>query len=272
MNASIGFIGGGNMAASLIGGLREAGCAGERIVVAEPDSARREQLRADYSVRTTEHNADTLAQDFVVLAVKPQVLPTVCRHLQPRAGDCGCAFISIAAGIRSASIDRWLGGGQAIVRCMPNTPALLQCGATGMFANAAVSDTQREQAEAILASVGLTVWVKEEALLDAITAVSGSGPAYYFLLMEAMSEAGVELGLDADTAQQLVTQTALGAARMMAQSDDSAATLRANVTSKGGTTEQAIRSFEQNGFRGMVKQALRAARDRSIELADELDQ
>ena len=272
MNASIGFIGGGNMAASLIGGLREAGCEGERIVVAEPDNARREQLRADYGVRTTGHNADTLAQDFIVLAVKPQMLHAVCRHLQPRASDSRAVFVSIAAGIRSASIDRWLGGGQAIVRCMPNTPALLQCGATGMFANTAVSTTQREQAEAILASVGLTVWVEDEALLDAITAVSGSGPAYYFLLMEAMTDAGVALGLDAGTAQQLVTQTALGAARMMAQSNDSAAGLRANVTSRGGTTEQAIRSFEQNGFRDMVKQALQAARDRSIELADELDQ
>ncbi len=272
MNASIGFIGGGNMAASLIGGLREAGCNANNIIVAEPDAARREQLQSRFGVPTTEHNADTLKQDFVVLAVKPQAMHEVCSELQPQLADNDCAFVSIAAGIRSNSIDRWLGGNRAIVRCMPNTPALLQCGATGMFANARVSEAQRQQAEAILASVGITVWVDDEALLDAITAVSGSGPAYYFLMMEAMSEAGVELGLDADTAQQLVTQTALGAARMMAQSNDSAATLRANVTSKGGTTEQAIRSFEQNGFRDMVKQALQAARNRSIELADELDQ
>ena len=272
MNASIGFIGGGNMAASLIGGLREAGCNANNIIVAEPDAAHREQLQSRFGVTTTEDNADTLKQDFVVLAVKPQAMHEVCSELQPQLADNDCAFVSIAAGIRSNSIDRWLGGNRAIVRCMPNTPALLQCGATGMFANARVSEAQRQQAEAILASVGITVWVDDEALLDAITAVSGSGPAYYFLMMEAMSDAGVELGLDAATAQQLVTQTALGAARMMAQSEDSAATLRANVTSKGGTTEQAIRSFEQNGFRDMVKQALQAARDRSIELADELDQ
>ncbi len=272
MNASIGFIGGGNMAASLIGGLREAGCNANNIIVAEPDAAHREQLQSRFGVTTTEDNADTLKQDFVVLAVKPQAMHEVCSELQPQLADNDCVFVSIAAGIRSNSIDRWLGGNRAIVRCMPNTPALLQCGATGMFANARVSEAQRQQAEAILASVGITVWVDDEALLDAITAVSGSGPAYYFLMMEAMSDAGVELGLDAATAQQLVTQTALGAARMMAQSEDSAATLRANVTSKGGTTEQAIRSFEQNGFRDMVKQALQAARDRSIELADELDQ
>ncbi len=270
MKSSIGFIGGGNMAASLIGGLIAAGQPAGAILVAEPDAARRAQLQNDFGVHTSDDNAQVLTQDFVVLAVKPQILHAVCEALRQAATTATCTFVSIAAGVRSASIDHWLGGGRAIVRCMPNTPALRRCGATGMFANAAVSDTARAQADAILASIGITVWVDDEHLLDAITAVSGSGPAYYFLMMEAMTEAAVALGLDTASARRLVTQTALGAAQMMAHSELDAATLRANVTSKGGTTEQAILHFELAGFRDMVQQAMQAAQRRSQELALEL--
>lgn len=270
MNTSIAFIGGGNMAASLIGGLRQAGCSADNILVAEPDAGRRQRLQSDHGVRTSADNSETLQQDIVVLAVKPQILQPVCRQLQQASDDRNPTFVSIAAGVRCQSIDNWLGGGRAIVRCMPNTPALLQCGATGMFANAAVDEAAKARADTILSSVGITVWVDNEDLLDSITAVSGSGPAYFFLMMEAMAQTGEQLGLDSDTARRLVGQTALGAARMVVESELDAATLRANVTSKGGTTEQAILSFEQAGFRDMVKQALTAARQRSVALANEL--
>ena len=183
-------------------------------------------------------------------------------------------FISIAAGIKSTDIDNWLGNAddtqQAIVRCMPNTPALVQCGAAGLFANSAVSDSQKQQAEKIMQAVGIVIWVDNEAQINAVTAVSGSGPAYFFLMMEAMQQAGEKLGLSSDVAQQLVLQTALGAARMAIENDLPPAELRKMVTSKGGTTEQAILSFESAGYQQIVLDALQAANDRSISLADEL--
>ena len=213
---------------------------------------------------------------IIILAVKPQLLKSVCQQLSP--ADTDTLFISIAAGIKSTDIDRWLHAGTAlsadqplaIVRCMPNTPSLLQCGASGLNANDQVSDTQRDQAQAILEAVGIVSWVDSEALLNAVTAVSGSGPAYYFLMMEAMQRAGEKLGLSEDVSRQLVLQTALGAARMAIENDASPAELRQMVTSKGGTTEQAILSFQSDGFEEIVEKALQAANDRSISLADEL--
>ena len=270
MNASIAFIGGGNMAASLIGGMCHAGTPAEKILVAEPDEPRRQWLGDEFGVTTTSLNTDCLQQDIVVLAVKPQILQQICTELAAHIDARAPTFVSIAAGIRSDAIDDWLGGDRAIVRCMPNTPALLQCGATGLFANAAVAESMRTLADDILSSVGINVWVEQEDKLDAITAVSGSGPAYFFLMMEAMQQAAEQLGLDTDTAQKLVSQTALGAARMNAQSELDAATLRNNVTSKGGTTEQAILSFENADFRTIVSDALRAAYERSQSMADEL--
>jgi pyrroline-5-carboxylate reductase len=266
----IAFIGGGNMASSLVGGLIDSGTAASNILVCEPDAASRLRLTADFGINTSADNSDCLAMDIIVLAVKPQVMQQVCTDLAGAINQQTPTFISIAAGIPANAMDAWLGGNHAIVRCMPNTPSLLGCGATGMFANSRVSAASKQAAEAILASVGITVWVDDETLMDAITAVSGSGPAYYFLMMEAMTQAAIELGLDADTAEKLVSQTALGAARMNAENADDAATLRNRVTSPGGTTEQAILSFEQAGYRDMVKAALTAARDRSISLADEL--
>ncbi|HHO58927.1 MAG TPA: pyrroline-5-carboxylate reductase [Thiotrichales bacterium] len=270
MTAIIGFIGGGNMAASLIGGMIQAGRAASEIIVAEPDIERGQALSQQFGVVTTQDNTATLQCDSLILAVKPQVMRKVCEQLQTAMGSPAPLFISIAAGIVSRDIDRWLGGDRAIVRCMPNTPALLQCGATGMVANERVSTAQKQLAETILAAVGLTVWVESEDQINAVTAVSGSGPAYFFLMMEAMQAAGEQLGLTADTAQQLVLQTALGAARMASEKQIPPATLRQQVTSKGGTTEQAIASFERNHFRQIVMQALQAANDRSISLAEEL--
>jgi len=270
----IGFIGGGNMAGSLIGGLINSGHLAADIIVNEPDETKGKALTAEFSVCT---GADINILDeceIIVLAVKPQILRTVCLQLAKRPTD-NRLFISIAAGVKSTDINRWLSQNdtsqqQAIVRCMPNTPALLQCGASGLFANESVTDTQKQQAENVLNAVGLVIWVESEDLLNAVTAVSGSGPAYFFLLMEAMQKAGEKLGLTTDIAQQLVLQTALGAARMATESDLPPADLRENVTSKGGTTEQAILSFQSVDFQEIVFQALKAANDRSISLADEL--
>jgi len=272
MSTSIAFIGGGNMASSLIGGLTSSAEPPAHILVAEPNAEQREQLAQQFSIQTTANNSDALKADVVVLAVKPQLLQTVCRQLGETLGQSNPQplFISIAAGVRSADIDRWLGGNQAIVRCMPNTPSLLQSGATGLYANPQVNTRQKTLAENILQAVGITLWVNREDKLDAVTAVSGSGPAYFFLLMEAMQRAGVKLGLEPETAEKLVIQTALGAALMADNSDVDVATLRARVTSKGGTTEQAIRSFQAANFEQLVENALKAASDRSQTLADEL--
>lgn len=271
MFPSITFIGGGNMAASMIGGLLADGCPPAQITVAEPDHDKLAQLRQTFGINTrSDNNQAIAAAQIVVLAVKPQIMQPVCRALTATVQKTAPLLISVAAGIRSDDINRWLGGDCAIVRCMPNTPALLRCGATGLFANMRVTAQQRDHAEHILRAAGITLWVKEEKMLDAVTAVSGSGPAYFFLLMEAMTAAGESLGLDHDTAKKLTLQTALGAARMASESDVDAATLRARVTSKGGTTEAAIRTFQENGFEQLVLRALSAAQHRATELADTL--
>ena len=270
MNAGIAFIGGGNMATSLVGGLIAAGTAPASILVAEPDAKQREQLGRQFGIAVTDNNLETLEQNVVVLSVKPQLLQTVCRQLAPAARVAEPLYVSIAAGIRTGDIARWLGSNVAVVRCMPNTPALIRCGATALYASSTVNETQKQQAEAILQAAGLTTWVEEESLLDAVTAVSGSGPAYFFLLIEAMQKAAVELGLDSETANRLTLQTALGAARMANESGLAAEELRARVTSKGGTTAAAIASFEHNDFHIHVSSALQAAYNRSRELADEL--
>ncbi len=259
------------MAASLIGGLIDAGTAASDITVAEPDENQRQTLAGQFKVNTSADNNDTLKCEVVLLAVKPQLLKTVCQQLDGNKINNNL-FISIAAGIKSTDINNWLGASNehAIVRCMPNTPALLQCGATGLFANTAVNETQKQQAETIMKAVGIIIWVDSEAQINAVTAVSGSGPAYFFLMMEAMQEAGEKLGLSSEIAQQLVLQTALGASKMAVENKASPAELRQMVTSKGGTTEQAILSFQSANFQQIVLNALQAANDRSISLADEL--
>ncbi len=270
MNPSIAFIGGGNMASSMIGGLHAGGVQADEITVAEPDSGRRELLANRYGVNTCANNTDTLKSTVVILAVKPQIMQTICRELATSELVRTPLYISIAAGIRAAAIEHWLSAPVSLVRCMPNTPALLQCGATGMFANPRVDAEQHHLAEHILQAAGITAWVGDEAQLDAITALSGSGPAYFFLLMEAMQAAGVELGLEIATARRFTLQTALGAARMAIESDDEPVQLRARVTSEGGTTQSAINSFTKSGFQLQVLNALRAAHTRSLELAEEL--
>lgn len=257
------------MAASLIGGLLAKGVPATSIHASEPSAERRTELQLGLGIHCHADNSQACQDaDLIVLAVKPQIMREVC---QPLANSLtpNQLVISIAAGINCASLQKWLQH-QAVVRCMPNTPALLQQGISGLFAAEAVSPQQRKQTEAVLNAVGDSVWVNQEQLLDAVTAVSGSGPAYFFLLMEAMTEVGVQLGLEPATAARLAQQTALGAAQMACQSDVDLATLRQRVTSPQGTTDAAIRSFESDGFRPMVERALQAAADRSAELASQL--
>jgi len=195
----IGFIGGGNMAGSLIGGLINAGYSAADIMVSEPDETRLQTLKDDFKVKVSLDNNDTLNCEIIILSVKPQLLKTVCLQLGRQLDHSkinNSLFISIAAGVKSTDINRWLNNNQPIVRCMPNTPALLQCGATGLFANELVTDRQKQQAEKIMQAVRITIWVDNEDQLNAVTAVSGSGPAYFFLMMEAMQQAGEKLGLN----------------------------------------------------------------------------
>jgi pyrroline-5-carboxylate reductase len=267
----ISFIGAGNMAKSLIGGLIADGCDASRLWAADPEEAQLAALRARHPVHTTRDNAEAArVAEVLVFAVKPQQLRTVAQTLAPIVSERQPLVVTIAAGVRATDLERWLGGAAAIVRAMPNTPALVQSGATALHANARVSGQQRDQAEAILRAVGLTLWLDDEALMDAVTALSGSGPAYYFLVMEALEQGARTLGLDAQTARLLTLQTAFGAAKMALESSEDAATLRARVTSKGGTTEQALRVLEEGQLRELFAKALAAARDRSRELAQML--
>ena len=267
----IAFIGAGNMATSLIGGLLAQGIPASHIRASEPGSEQRTKVADEYGIEVFENNADAVSgADVVVLATKPQVLKGVCQALAPSLQPQQL-IVSIAAGITCASLSAWLGD-LAIVRCMPNTPALLRQGVSGLYANAKVSAAQRQQAEQLLSAVGLALWLDKEQLIDAVTAVSGSGPAYFFLLIEAMTAAGEQLGLPRATAAQLTLQTALGAARMATESAVDATELRRRVTSPNGTTEAAIKSFQAGGFETLVQQALDAAAKRSAELAEQLGQ
>lgn len=262
---TIAFIGAGNMAGSLIRGLQSSGTPAEQIVAADPAQAQLDAL-ADLGVKTTGDNAQAVAKaDVVVLAIKPQIAGTVIQQLP--ALDANQLVISIIAGIDMRSLQDWLGAGQPIVRCMPNTPALLGAGITGLFANSAVNKDQCDHAEQILNAVGSSVWVGQETLLDAVTAVSGSGPAYYFLLMESMVASAQALGLDAETSRKLVVETARGAALMACEPQADPATLRRNVTSPAGTTEAALNVLKEHGLPMAVDEALRAAKDRAETLA-----
>ncbi len=271
MKSHITFIGAGNMAGALIGGLLADGVAPELLIATDPSTEKCQALRAAAGIRTLQDNRAAVADaDVVVLAVKPQVLKEVALELADRLQQTRPLVISIAAGIRCASLQAWLGGNIPLVRTMPNTPAMIQAGASVLYATPGVSSSQREQAESLMRAVGLTQWVEDETLMDTVTALSGSGPAYYFLIMEAMEAAAQQLGLAPETARLLTLQTALGAARMALESSDSPATLRARVTSPGGTTERAVAALEDGGIRELFQRALRAARDRSVELSDDL--
>ncbi|WP_417533807.1 pyrroline-5-carboxylate reductase [Marinobacterium stanieri] len=266
----IAFIGAGNMARAIIGGLLENGFAAANIWAAEPDASRLQDLAEQGLKTTSDNNEAVAAADMVILAVKPQIMQAVASELADAAQKHQPLFVSIAAGISLDALDRWLGGNAAVVRCMPNTPSLVQTGASGLFANARVSEQQRNLATQAMEAVGIALWVQNEAELDVVTAISGSGPAYYFLMMEAMTAAGTKLGLSEETARGLTLQTALGAARMASSSDVDAAELRRRVTSPKGTTEQAILTFQAEGLEAIVEKAMVACRDRAEAMAAEL--
>lgn len=269
--ARIAFIGGGNMTRSLLGALLRNGTGASTIRVAEPDESTALPLATDFGVSVFGDGREAAVQaDIVVLSVKPQVMRSVCEQIAPILTVRHPLILSVAAGLRIEQLDAWLGGGYPIVRCMPNTPALIGAGATGMFANARVSRSQRTQAESILAGSGLTVWVDEEPLMDTVTGVSGSGPAYFLLVMEALEDAAAAQGLPRDTARTLAIQTCLGAARLAAEDGEAPARLRERVTSPGGTTQAALEVFAQGGLRELVADAVAAATARGRELSQEL--
>ncbi len=267
MADSIAFIGGGQMAGALIGGLLKAGHPAARLSVAEPDAARAKVLRDTFNISVKPAAEAVIGAQIVVLAVKPQVMNEAVRGLKLAAGT---TVISIAAGVRLASLRAWLGNSVLLVRCMPNTPALLGAGITGLYAETP-SPALHAQAEIVLRAAGECVWVDREEMLDAVTALSGSGPAYYFWLTEVLRDAGTALGLAPETAAKLARQTLIGAARVAEHSADDVSRLRANVTSKGGTTEAALNHLESNGGRDLFARALAAAQHRAHELGDALE-
>ena len=260
------FIGGGNMARALIGGLQTNGYLMSDINVIEPDAEKRIQLKADFGVSVTEQLPSVAMADIVVLAVKPQQL----RDLSIFLGSLlqKQLLISIAAGIRAKDIARWLGGYQSIIRVMPNTPAQIQLGVSALYAMPEVTQAQHVQAETILKAVGEILWLDEETKMDAVTAISGSGPAYVFYFIEAMQQAALELGLNEEQAKTLSLQTFIGASKLAKQSHEPPATLRSQVTSKGGTTEQAILTMESAAVKSSIIKAAKAAAARSEELGD----
>ena len=265
----ISFIGAGNMARSLIGGLLNDHYPAENIVASDHDAQQRSQVSANLGIATYADNSEAIeGADIIVLAVKPQVMAELCREIKPLITDRKPLIVSIAAGIRSDVLSEWLGESHAVVRTMPNTPSLVGAGATALYATDKVSEQQRQQAESILRAVGLALWVEDEAKMDAITAISGCGPAYFFLVMEVMQQVGEKLGLDADTARLLTLQTGFGATKMALESELECAELRRRVTSPGGVTERAIDKLLAGNIDNLFTEALTTAEQRSIELAN----
>ena len=260
------FIGGGNMAAAMIGGLIQKGFAASDIKVAETSPERRAWLESGFGVGTHANAAEVIAADVIILAVKPQQLAEVLRALPPLQPEQ--LVLSIAAGVRAADISRWLGGHPAVVRAMPNTPALVGAGIAGLFALPGVTTTQSAQAGSILEAVGHAVWVEQEAQIDVVTAISGSGPAYVFYFIEALERAGIDLGLPPDTARLLTLQTFFGAAALAIKDKSPPAELRARVTSKGGTTERGLIALEEGGVAYAIGLAARAAAERAAEMGE----
>lgn len=268
----IGFIGAGNMANSLIRGMIAKGAEKTSIWAADLDSGKLDTLKSECGIKTASSAEIARTADIIVLAVKPQVMKIVCTELKALLVERSPLIISIAAGITVSHLSHWTGANTAVIRCMPNTPALVGKGASGLYANEYVSEAQKELAEEVMSSVGICVWVEQESAIDAITALSGSGPAYFFLFMESMQKSAQEMGLSEDVARILTNQTALGAAELAMASNETTERLRLNVTSPGGTTEQAIKQFQLGNLPELVDKALKSAQARSIELATQLDE
>jgi pyrroline-5-carboxylate reductase len=259
------------MASAIIGGMLESGFIAENIWTSAPNDSHLQTIKQRFGVRITTDNRYCAQQaDILVLAVKPQVMRQVCEDIAPLVQNTRPLVVSIAAGLEAATLDQWLGGGLPLVRVMPNTPSLVGKGAAGLFANDEVNEQQRESIESIFSNIGTALWVEQESLLHAVTGLSGSGPAYFFLMLEALEEVAVEAGLEAATARKLAIQTMAGAAEMAARSEYDPAQLKRNVMSPGGTTEQAVNTFEQGGMRELVGSAYRNAVKRSREMSKEL--
>ncbi len=267
---NIGFIGGGNMARAIISGLKKNNFSMSAITVMELDAEKRAQLTAEFNINTTDQQAGIAPCDVIILAVKPQQLKEVCNQIRPLLS--AQLIVSIAAGVRSIELARWLGDYPFIVRVMPNTPAQIQAGISALYATQNVTPNQREQATSILAAVGKTLWLDEEGKMDAVTAISGSGPAYVFFMIVALQEAGVDLGLNTDDARMLALETFAGASLLAIQSADDVKTLRAQVTSKGGTTEQGILALETGNIKSIIARAAQAAAEKSVLLGNQLAQ
>jgi pyrroline-5-carboxylate reductase len=273
-NLNIVFIGGGNMGQALVTGLLDSGWMADNIAIVDNDQSLIKKLNEtfpDCHVYTQSEAALNLA-DVVILAVKPQAMKMACEQIAAQCQVKRPLIISIAAGVLIDSIDTWLGGELPIIRCMPNTPALVQAGATGLYANTEVSIEQRQLAFDVLSSVGTALWIETEVLLDAVTAVSGSGPAYFFYLIEAMMEAGQSLGLSEEQSRVLTVATAAGAAKLISKSDQSAKELRLAVTSKGGTTEAAINTLQQHDMENIIQTAIKKAAEKAQQLAADAGQ
>jgi pyrroline-5-carboxylate reductase len=271
INRTVGFIGGGNMTRAIAGGLISAGFDPQQVLIGEPSAKQRESLA--FELPGAQISADNLfvatQASCLVLAIKPQILADVCKGLRDAVQQSRPLVISIAAGVRSDDIDTWLGGDLAVLRVMPNQPALLRKGVSGIYANDRVSDSDRAEAESIMSAVGSVVHVPREADIDAVTAISGSGPAYFYLLIDMLFEAGENLGLDAVTAAHLAIDTAVGSAALASHSVEPMGMLMSKVRSPGGTTAAALDTLDANDVRAIFDKAFRAARDRAIELADQ---
>lgn len=262
------FVGGGNMASALIGGLLRRDYTALQIKVVEISAESRARIKTDFNIDAVADLAEGVADtDVVILAVKPQQLAELTQKLAPLLKNQ--LVISIAASIQATDISRWLGGYQRVIRAMPNTPALVQAGVTGVYALPAVNAQEKEHAENILTAVGSVLWVEQEDMLHTVTAISGSGPAYVFYFIEAMQQAGMELGLSTDQSCQLSLQTFLGAVKLAVQSGETVETLRLRVTSKGGITERAIQYMDETEIKRRIVSAIHAASERSHELSDE---
>ncbi len=270
-NSSVTFIGCGNMGRSLIGGLIANGLSVNSITGTDLNAEQRQATASQYNIEVLEDNQQAIKDaDVVVLAVKPQSMQDALESIKAPLSLEKPLLISIAAGIKLSDLGKWAGKDLAIVRAMPNTPALIQAGATALCSNQITSGAQRDLAEAIMRSVGLALWLDDESLMDTVTALSGSGPAYYFLIMEVMEKAALQLGLPQEQARILTLQTAFGAAKMALESSHDAETLRKQVTSSGGTTEQALNVLMNGDIEGLFREALEAAKKRSAELATSL--
>jgi pyrroline-5-carboxylate reductase len=268
---TISFIGAGNMASAIIGGMLDNGFQADKIWVSAPDDNHLQSIRKRFGISVTTDNRYCAQQaDMVVLAVKPQVMAEVCQDIAPVVQNTRPLMVSIAAGLTADTLDEWLGGGLPLVRVMPNTPSLVGKGAAGLYANSQVKDKQKKMVQAVFESIGSALWVEDENLLHAVTALSGSGPAYFFLMLEALESAATEAGIAPETARELAIQTMAGAAEMAGRSEHDPAQLKRNVMSPGGTTEQAIHTFEDGGLRDLVKEAYGAAFKRSQEMSKEL--